>query len=66
MGPKSVLEYQSKKETQETLGSCLEFHRYDLRCPVLVERHAIEDVGGLHRCAVMRDDDELRVLGKFA
>ena len=36
--------------------------RDDLRDPVGAHRHAVEDVRGLHRLLLVRDDDELRPL----
>ena len=38
--------------------------RDDLGDAVAAHRHAVEDVGGLHRPLLVRDDDELRAVGE--
>ena len=37
--------------------------RHDLRHAVGAHRHAVEDIGGLHRPLLVGDDDELRAVG---
>ena len=40
--------------------------RDDLRDAVRAHRHAVEDIRGLHRPLLVRDDDELRAIGVAA
>ena len=47
-------------------GFAREAPRHDLRDAVGAHRHAVQDVGGLHRLLLVRDDDELRLLGVAA